>query len=214
MVPRRSRTRTSKSVESITHEEAKRRNLPSAEHQPRLSEAIGQSGMLEEWEIPRDAAKQWPRRAKKLHAAWWKQRIARQEAIDDSIARNAEFEYLYDKPYEHRNKVRVAGPFTVESVSPHRMLEMDENDEIIDRVADSTNGYGTGYDFAQIILEADEGQIQVRVNGVDVFHPNSGEVRSDGPDGIACWFIDTDYTRRHSSFATPTSSAPTIRTDR
>ena len=35
--------------------------------------------------------------------------------------------------------------------------------------------------------------IRVRINGVDVFHPQSGEVRSDGPDGIACWFIDTDY---------------------
>ncbi len=31
------------------------------------------------------------------------------------------------------------------------------------------------------------------VNGVDVFHPNSGEVRSNGPEGIACWFLDTDY---------------------
>ena len=37
------------------------------------------------------------------------------------------------------------------------------------------------------------GQIRVKVNGVDVFHPNTGEVRSDGADGIACWFIDTDY---------------------
>jgi adenine-specific DNA-methyltransferase len=36
-------------------------------------------------------------------------------------------------------------------------------------------------------------QIQVKVNGVDVFHPNTGEVRSDGAEGIACWFIDTDY---------------------
>ena len=43
------------------------------------------------------------------------------------------------------------------------------------------------------ILDADDGQIRVRVNGVDVFHPNTGEVRSDGPEGIACWFIDTDY---------------------
>jgi len=33
----------------------------------------------------------------------------------------------------------------------------------------------------------------VKVNGVDVFHPQTGEVRSDGPEGIACWFIDTDY---------------------
>jgi adenine-specific DNA-methyltransferase len=37
------------------------------------------------------------------------------------------------------------------------------------------------------------GQISVKLNGVDVFHPNLGEVRSDNADGIACWFIDTDY---------------------
>ena len=43
------------------------------------------------------------------------------------------------------------------------------------------------------ILEADGGQVRVKVNGVDVFHPNTGEVRSDGAEGIACWFIDTDY---------------------
>ena len=41
--------------------------------------------------------------------------------------------------------------------------------------------------------DAEPSQIQVRVNGVDVFHPNTGEIRSDGADGIACWFIDTDY---------------------
>ena len=34
---------------------------------------------------------------------------------------------------------------------------------------------------------------QATVHGVDVFHPNTGEVRSDGAEGIACWFIDTDY---------------------
>ena len=43
------------------------------------------------------------------------------------------------------------------------------------------------------ITETEDDQIQVKVNGVDVFHPSTGEVRSDGPDGIACWFIDTDY---------------------
>jgi adenine-specific DNA-methyltransferase len=48
-------------------------------------------------------------------------------------------------------------------------------------------------------------QVQVKVNGVDVFHPNTGEVRSDGADGIACWFIDTDYNEesffvRHAYF--------------
>ena len=48
------------------------------------------------------------------------------------IAAKAEFESLYDKPYEDRRKVRVAGPFTVESLSPHRMLGVDEDDELID----------------------------------------------------------------------------------
>ena len=55
------------------------------------------------------------------------------------------------------------------------------------------------------VLDAEDGQVQVRVNGVDVFHPNTGEVRSDGPEGIACWFIDTDYNQesffvRHAYF--------------
>ena len=43
------------------------------------------------------------------------------------------------------------------------------------------------------IIDVGDDQVRVRVNGVDVFDPNSGEVRSDGPDGIACWFIDTNY---------------------
>ena len=51
----------------------------------------------------------------------------------------------------------------------------------------------------------DGDQIQIRINGVDVFHPSTGEVRSDGPEGIACWFIDTDYNEesffvRHAYF--------------
>jgi adenine-specific DNA-methyltransferase len=55
------------------------------------------------------------------------------------------------------------------------------------------------------ILKCAGGQVQVKVNGVDVFHPNTGEVRSDGADGIACWFIDTDYNEesffvRHAYF--------------
>ena len=44
-------------------------------------------------------------------------------------------------------------------------------------------------------------QIQVKVNGVEVFHPNTGEIRSDGPEGIACWFVDTDYNELRSQQA-------------
>ena len=48
-------------------------------------------------------------------------------------------------------------------------------------------------------------QIQVKLNGVDVFYPNTGEIRSDSADGIACWFVDTDYNEesffvRHAYF--------------
>jgi adenine-specific DNA-methyltransferase len=42
--------------------------------------------------------------------------------IDSVIAKNAEMEFLYDKPYENNKKVRVAGRFTIESLSPHRSL--------------------------------------------------------------------------------------------
>jgi len=52
-----------------------------------------------------------------------------QKEIDASIAAKAEYEYLFDKPYEDNKKVRVAGPFTVESLSPHRMLAVDADDE-------------------------------------------------------------------------------------
>jgi adenine-specific DNA-methyltransferase len=297
----------------------------------------------QEWEIPREANAKWSDAAKQLHADWWKQRIARQQDIDASIAAKADFEYLYDRPYEDKKKVRVAGPFTVESLLPHRVLGVDEDDNLIDSAAQEQGG-SYERNFAQIILdnlrtagvqqahktdkinftsltpwpgeyvcaegrymegadadgnggvekragifigpefgtvsrpdlvsaarEAGDGgfdvliacafnydahssefsklgripvlkarmnadlhmaddlkntgkgnlfvifgepdidilktgeQVQVKVNGVDVFHPNTGEVRSDGADGIACWFIDTDYNEesffvRHAYF--------------
>jgi adenine-specific DNA-methyltransferase len=301
-----------------------------------LNETTGKK--WKEWEIPREPDAKWPDAAKRVHIQWWQQRIARQQEIDASIAAKAEFEHLYDKPYEDKKKVRVAGPFTVESLSPHRVLAVDENDELIDTAAEPKAEYDTERSFVQIILEnlktagvqqahkedkivfaslapwpgdlvcadgryiegsterraavfigpefgtvsrpdlvaaareagdagfdvliacafnydahssefdrlgripvlkarmnadlhmaedlkntgkgnlfvifgepdidildAERGQVQVKVNGVDVFHPNTGEVRSDGADGIACWFIDTDYNEesffvRHAYF--------------
>jgi len=306
--------------------------------------------------LPERPADPWPGPAKQLHADWWNARIARQKEIDASIAAKAEFEFLYDKPYDDKKKVRVAGPFTVESLSPHRVLGVDENDELIDHVAQPGADYAAKQSFPQMILEnlktagvqqahkedkitftaltpwpgdlvcaegrfeasgqwsevrdqrqagnhtsqttelraaifigpefgtvtrpdlvaaareagdadfdvliacafnyeahatefsklgripvlkarvnadlhmADDlkntgkgnlfvifgepditilsekdGKLRVKVNGVDVFHPNTGEVRSDGPGGIACWFIDTDYNEesffvRHAYF--------------
>jgi adenine-specific DNA-methyltransferase len=280
----------------------------------------------EEWQIPRAAEPKWSDAVKKAHAQWWQARIARQKEIDASIAAKAEFEYLYDKPYEDKKKVRVAGPFTVESLSPHRMLGVDENDDLIDPLQRSQRENADAPTFERMILEnlktsgvqqahkadkidftsltpwpgnlvcaegrylegdterraaifigpefgtvqrqdlvlaareaaeanfdvlvacafnyeahatefnklgripvlkarmnadlhmaedlkntgkgnlfvvfgepditivnAPGNQIRVTVNGVDVFHPNTGEVRSDGAEGIACWFVDTDY---------------------
>jgi adenine-specific DNA-methyltransferase len=331
--------------------------------QPSPAGGEGKKRLWEEWEIPREADDKWSEEAKELHTQWWQQRIGRQKEIDASIAAKAEFEFLYDKPYADKKTVRVAGPFTVESLSPHRVLGVDENDDLIDGLADPKAGYGGERDFTRMILEnlktsgvqqahkedkmvftsltpwpgelicaegrylegvslepspsgerghslprtryggegdliekrtaifigpefgtvsrpdlvaaareagdggfdvlitcafnydahssefnklgripvlkarmnadlhmaddlkntgkgnlfvifgepdidildAANGQIQVKVNGVDVFHPTTGEVRSDGPDGIACWFIDTDYNEesffvRHAYF--------------
>ena len=57
----------------------------------------------------------------------------------------------------------------------------------------------------RLLLQGPGRRLQVKVNGVEVFHPATSEVRSDGPDGIACWFIDTDYNEesffvRHAYF--------------
>lgn len=294
----------------------------------------------EEWEIPREAKDSWPEAAKKLHADWWKTRIARQKEIDASITAKADTEFLYDRPYTDNKKVRVAGPFTVESLSPHRMLAVDENDNIIDpldkAVKDGATDFAAmildelrlagvqqahkedkinfsvlkpwpgryicaegvyqeqgedgeidrraaifvGPEFGSVqradliaaakeagdsdfdvliccafnydghsselanlgrvrilkarmnadlhmstdlkntgkgnlfvifgepdieILETKDNKIQVKVRGVDVFDPATGKVRSDDPDTIACWFIDTDYNEesffvRHAYF--------------
>jgi adenine-specific DNA-methyltransferase len=327
----------------------------------KLNQTLGTA--WEEWEIPRDlprintneheSKKSNPSPAEELairvnscpfvvdlHKQWWELRIARQKEIDASIAAKADFEYLYDKPYEDKKTVRVAGPFTVESLSPHRVLGLDENDELIDTVAETGKEYGKDYvgtildtlrgagvqqahkqdkiDFFSLqewpgryvcaegrytegnkengktkraaifigpefgtvtrvdlvtaareaaeggfdlliacafsyeahttdfntlgglpVLKAtmnadlhmagelkntgkgnlfvifgepdieihtcEDGQLQVEVKGVDVFHPNTGEIRSDGPEGIACWFLDTDYNEesffvRHAYF--------------
>ncbi|MEF8749867.1 MAG: site-specific DNA-methyltransferase [Candidatus Accumulibacter propinquus] len=297
----------------------------------------------QEWEIPRDADPDWPDSVRKLHADWWQARIARQKEIDASIAARAEFETLYDKPYQNTKCVRVAGPFTVESLSPHRMLGVDEDDELIDGFQEERAEYSARQSFPQLILEnlktagvqqahredrisftaltpwpgegaicaegrylegpegelrekragifigpefgtvqrsdlveaarecgeagfdaliacafnyeahatefsklgripvlkarmnadlhmaadlkntgkgnlfvifgepdisllpQDDGRLCIKVNGVDVFKPQTGEVISDSTDGIACWFIDTDYNQesffvRHAYF--------------
>ena len=97
----------------------------------------------------------WPKAAADFHAAWWRLRIERQAEIDASIAAKADYEYLYDKPYEDKKRVRVAGPFTVESLSPHRLLAIDEDDEPAGEVREARAQYHVEptQDFASVILE-------------------------------------------------------------
>ena len=117
----------------------------------RFNAALGKA--WEEWDFPREAGEGWSTDATTTHAEWWEARIARQKDIDASIAAKADHEYLYDKPYTDNARIRVAGPFTVESLSPHRMLEVNENDELFDGLADEKLGYDEVQDFAEIILE-------------------------------------------------------------
>ena len=91
-----------------------------------LNTALGTT--WEEWQIPREPDTKWSDNITKTHAAWWEARIDRQNRIDASIARRADIEYLYDRPYEDKSRIRVAGPFTVESLSPHRVVPADEDE--------------------------------------------------------------------------------------
>jgi len=249
------------------------------------------------------------------------------EQIDAAIARHAETETLFDQPYEDNRRVRVCGPFSVESLSPHRVLSAEEEQPATERTGrrDSVGGQfetmvidnlrkagvqntkkqerlvferldpyagtwthaageyvdaerktrrvvvsigpehgtvgpqhvkeaakeavqGVGFDvlivcgfafdphvseeatrygklnvlitkmnpdlamgdellkktgagnlfmvFGEPDIDIDrdpDGNLIVQVNGVDVYDPQTGQIRSNSTDDIACWFIDTDY---------------------
>ena len=293
-------------------------------------------GLLE-WEVPREVPDDWPESVAGPLARFWEARTAKQREVDASIVAKADFEYLYDKPYEDKGKVRVAGPFTVESLTPHRVVEAERSDSCspvpTNEVRDERQPYTAAEsppasveDFAAVILEqlrtagiqqvdkhgkidftalngwpgpgfaaegryqegdderraavligsehgtvgrsdlvaaareaaeaqfdvliacafnydaqttelnqlgrlpilkarmnadlqmstdlkktkggnlfvifgepdidvldAPDDQIQVQINGIDLFDPRTGNVRSSEPNDLACWFIDTDY---------------------
>lgn len=114
---------------------------------------VAVKAVWQEWQIPREVDAKWTPKARELHAEWWKGRIERQRDIDASIAAKAESEYLYDRPYEDKKRVRVAGPFTVDSLSPHRTLAMDIDDGLIDGVRAPKAEYEAKADFAAVMLE-------------------------------------------------------------
>ena len=112
----------------------------------------------EEWEIPREVQAGWDDETIDLRRRWWDARIARQKEIDASIARRADVELLYDRPYVDSTKVRVAGPFTVESLSPHRVAPSDA-DALYDEI-EADEGRRRRHlasapptDFAEVVLD-------------------------------------------------------------
>jgi adenine-specific DNA-methyltransferase len=104
----------------------------------------------EEWQVPREADAQWALSAKAAHTEFWRLRRERQTEIDASIARRADIELLYDQPYDDKKRVRVSGPFTVESLSPHRVLAAADNN--MDGTVSQQEAHRQ-QDFGTMILE-------------------------------------------------------------
>ena len=83
-------------------------------------------GVWEEWEVPQEPDPSWSAETQRLHREWLSLKRERQAEMDASTARRATSERLYDEPHSDRSRTRVAGPFTVESLSPHRIQEDSE----------------------------------------------------------------------------------------
>jgi adenine-specific DNA-methyltransferase len=153
--------------------------------------------------LPERPADPWPEVLTKLHSEWWQARIARQNEIDASIAAKAEFEYLHDKPYEDKRKVRVAGPFTVESLSPHRVLGVDENDELIDGLKQDGAEHGAKKIFPEMILE------NLKIAGVQQAHKEDRitfTALTPWPGGLVCAegrYMEGETERRAAIFIGP-----------
>jgi adenine-specific DNA-methyltransferase len=122
-----------------------------------------------EWEVPRrlqdiswdtdavpDKDLKETGKVRQLMKQYWAMRRERQQEIDASIARRAETEVLYDQPYEDTKRVRVTGPLTVESLSPHRTISVEEKHEMAE-VGDAKVGVKAKVigpdDFGRMILE-------------------------------------------------------------
>jgi adenine-specific DNA-methyltransferase len=118
----------------------------------------------EEWQLPRELPAtsrggEGQSEAARLLAEWWSLRRKRQQEMDASIARRADMELLYDQPYEDNKRIRVTGPFTVESLSPHRVLSTDEERPKTEK--DGQNQGAASGGFETLILD------NLRVAGVE-----------------------------------------------
>ena len=104
-------------IDDIHAEYAKKLDPLRAE----MNHLIGQN--WEEWEVPTETDPKWNPEFQKLHREWWILKREQQREMDASTARRAKNVVLYDQPYQDGKRVRVTGPFTVESLSPHLVLD-------------------------------------------------------------------------------------------
>jgi adenine-specific DNA-methyltransferase len=86
----------------------------------------------EEWDVPREL-EQTGNAKNMIHlfTKWWEFKRLRKNEINASISKYADIELLFDNPYEDSKRIRVTGPFTVESLSPHRVLSTDEGSKLL-----------------------------------------------------------------------------------
>ena len=114
-----------------------------------MNRLIGQN--WEEWEVPTETDPKWNPEFQKLHRQWFSVKRDRQREMDASTARRAESKVLYDQPYQDRKRVRVTGPFTVESLSPH--LVLDPSDPVADTPVSTSIPSADPQDYIMHILE-------------------------------------------------------------
>lgn len=92
---------------------------------------------LKEWEVPFEWDKSWDEEARFSFDNFWRLKRDMQKEMDGSISKYAPQETLYDKPIIDRSKIRISGPFTVESV-PAPVVKPIYEDEKQHRDADDS----------------------------------------------------------------------------
>jgi len=98
----------------------------TAEKTVGLRSSAQPTNALQAWEVPFDFPADWPQTARTAFDACHAARQAMQKRMDDSIAAHADQETLYDQPAVAKNKLRIAGPFTVEAVPFPSVRSLDE----------------------------------------------------------------------------------------
>jgi adenine-specific DNA-methyltransferase len=112
--------------------------------------------------------------------------------MEDIVARHSEQEFLYDQPYEDRKIVRVCGPFTVESLSPHRVLSEDDVPESEETPA-STESFEETV-LGNLLKAGVQNQVRAQRLELETLEPWPGEwISARGT------FVDTDGTERQAA---------------